>query len=406
MQPWQNRIIGLEYHKPGDIAEHPYQWRAHTETQVAAIKGILAEVGIAGALLAYHSPDNDGALTAIDGHLRKSLKSDVEWPVLVLDVDDAEALKLLATFDPIGAMAQVDLGALQKVLERVEMEDTALQAMLKGLAEDAGIDLGGEKPEDPGAQVDKAAELQEKWGTCLGQVWEIEEHRLVCGDCTDPGVVASVMRGEKADYLLTDPPYCSGGFQESGRSSGSVGTSAVHKRIVADTLSTRGYIALMKAMLATSGTLAAYIFTDWRMWVNLFDAVESSGFGVRQMIVWDKGTPGMGHGWRAQHELIMFALKGVIAFDKFGHAFGNVVQAQRTGNQLHTTEKPVELIERLMEVMASFNVVLDPFLGSGTTMVAAHKLNRRCFGIEISPAYCAVILERMTGMGLEARLLE
>lgn len=64
MQPWQNRIIGLEYHKPGDIVEHPYQWRAHTKAQIAAIKGILAEVGIAGALLAYYSPDNDGALKA------------------------------------------------------------------------------------------------------------------------------------------------------------------------------------------------------------------------------------------------------------------------------------------------------------------------------------------------------
>jgi DNA modification methylase len=252
--------------------------------------------------------------------------------------------------------------------------------------------------EDPGPQIDKAVELLAKWGVQAGDLWTLGAHRLICGDCTDEATVARVMSGEKADFMLTDPPYCSGGFQESGRSSGSVGTSAVHEKIAADVLSTRGYMALMKAMLAKSGVLAVYIFTDWRMWVNLFDTVESSGFGVRQMIVWDKETPGMGHGWRSQHEIVMFALKGVIAFDRFSHDHGNVIRIQRTGNKHHTTEKPVELIGTILQVMKDMSVVYDPFLGSGTTLIACEKLGRRCRAVEIVPKYVAVALERWTTM--------
>ena len=278
------------------------------------------------------------------------------------------------------------------------------EGQLRGWNDDAAnlalmLEAEEEEPqEDPGAQVDRAEELREKWGVNLGDLWKCGEHLIICGDCTDAAVVERVMGGEKEAFMLTDPPYCSGGFQESGRSSGSVGTDAVHKKIASDTLSTRGYIALMKTMLNTSGVLACYIFTDWRMWVNLFDAVESCGFGVRQMIVWDKGTPGMGYGWRAQHELILFALKTTVVFDKHGKAFGNVIQAQRTGNELHTTQKPVELIECVLQAMKSFDVVYDPFSGSGTTLIACERLGRKCMSVEVDPQYVAVTLERWAEM--------
>lgn len=96
--------------------------------------------------------------------------------------------------------------------------------------------------------------------------------------------------------VLTDPPYCSGGFQESGRGAGSVGTSAAHKPIANDKLSSRGYTALLKSVFSLFGAEFIYAFTDWRMWIHIFDVVERSGFGVRSMIVWDKESPGMGRG--------------------------------------------------------------------------------------------------------------
>jgi DNA modification methylase len=126
-------------------------------------------------------------------------------------------------------------------------------------------------------------------------------HRLLCGDSTVATDVERVLGGVKIDMLLTDPPYCSGGFQEAGKAAGSVGTRGT-EMIANDTLSTRGYMALMKATIPTLAAGVVYVFTDWRMWINIFDVVESSGYGVRNMIVWDKGTPGMGAGWRMQHD--------------------------------------------------------------------------------------------------------
>jgi len=128
---WRNRVTALEYHKPGDLAEHPAQWRIHPDKQRAALGAVLDEVGMAGALLAYRGAD--GRLTVVDGHLRRSLDPDAEWPVLVLDIDDDEALKLLATHDPLAAMAATDWERLGDLLEKVETESDGLAGLLDGL---------------------------------------------------------------------------------------------------------------------------------------------------------------------------------------------------------------------------------------------------------------------------------
>ena len=135
------------------------------------------------------------------------------------------------------------------------------------------------------------------------------------------------------------------------------------------------------------------------MWVNLFDVMEASGFGVRQMIVWDKGTPGMGQGWRSQHEIIMFACRSTIKFDPH-KAQGNVMNYQRTGNPNHPTEKPVELLVDVLRITDAADQVYDPFVGSGSTLVAIQNTGKVGFGMEIEPKYVAVTLERMADMGL------
>jgi len=273
--------------------------------------------------------------------------------------------------------AGVDLAAMFKADEIAELL--------------AGVKGGAEADAEP--QVDQAEELNKKWQVKPGDLWRIGPHRLLCGDSTKAADVARVMGGEGADCVLTDPPYCSGGFQESGKKSGSIGTRG-DTMIANDTLSTRGYIALMKSVLGHTNAGVAYIFTDWRMWVNLFDICESSGFGVRNMIVWDKGTPGMGRGWRSQHELVLAAMRVTQPFDPH-KAQGNVIQSQRTGNVLHPTEKPADLLAKILDVTDMARVIYDPFAGSGTTLVACENLGRKCRAVEISPAYCAVILERM-----------
>lgn len=142
MNHWRNRVVGLERHKPGDLAEHPAQWRVHPGEQRAALRAVLDEVGIAGALLAFY--DSNGQLTAIDGHLRRSLNPDVEWPVLVLDVNEEESLLLLATHDPLAEMAQADAKALDGLMARLKTENEALAGLFHDVAEQANLPLAGE----------------------------------------------------------------------------------------------------------------------------------------------------------------------------------------------------------------------------------------------------------------------
>lgn len=165
--------------------------------------------------------------------------------------------------------------------------------------------------------------------------------------------------------------------------------------IANDTLSTRGYMALIKRVVELAGDCAmCYIFTDWRMFVNLFDVVESCGYGVRNMIVWDKQTPGMGVGWRSQHEICLFASRSAEKFNPH-LAQGNVISCQRTGNINHPTEKPVELLFKILRVTDMAKTIYDPFSGSGTTLIACEQLpDRFCFAMELDPHYCEVIISR------------
>ena len=157
----------------------------------------------------------------------------------------------------------------------------------------------------------------------------------------------------------------------------------------------------MRRWLDMTDAGTVYIFTDWRMWINLFDVVEESGFGIRNMIVWDKGTPGMGVGWRMQHELILCGIRVKSPFDP-KKAQGNVISCERTGNINHATEKPVALLATILDVTDMATHIFDPFLGSGSTLVACEQTGRIGYGMEICEKYVAVCLQRLTDMGLEA----
>jgi DNA modification methylase len=322
----------------------------------------------------------------------------------VTDLSEDEADALLAVFDPLGAMAEVKPALLKDLLDSTQAKYAGLTEALQAVAEANKVKLATEegKP-DPGAQVDKAEELQEKWQVARGDVWEIGEHRLLCGDSTSAEDVARVMGGEKADAVVTDPPYSSGGFQESGKSIGSIGTRS-NTTIKNDNLSTRGYHHLMRDVLnLISSADILYLFTDWRMWIETYDIAERGGWRVRNMLVWDKEQMGMGMPWRNQHELILFGKR--TAAQILDGKCGNVLQCARSGNINHPTEKPVELIVQILENTPP-GLVFDPFIGSGTTLVACEQTGRRGRGIEIEPKYCAVTLERLTGMGLDGRRVE
>ena len=130
----RDRIKELRRVKASELIPNPMNWRKHSEQQANALRGVLAEIGYASALLAR---ETDEGLQLIDGHLRAETTPDEEVPVLVLDVNEAEAKLLLATFDPLGAMAETDAAALDALLRDIDTGSEALQEMLAALADDA-----------------------------------------------------------------------------------------------------------------------------------------------------------------------------------------------------------------------------------------------------------------------------
>ena len=154
---WRNRVKALEYHVAGDILDHPHQWRTHPAKQAEALRDVLDEVGVAGAMLVYASERADGKLVRIDGHGRKDLDPRATWPCLVLDVDDHEADLLLATYDPIGAQAGADAAKLDELLRGVSTGSAALQSLLSEVSAAAGI-----APDFQPVGIDEQCRLDQK----------------------------------------------------------------------------------------------------------------------------------------------------------------------------------------------------------------------------------------------------
>lgn len=171
------------------------------------------------------------------------------------------------------------------------------------------------------------------------------------------------------------------------------------KPIENDQMTTVGFVWLMRAiglacrpMLPDGGSFLSFI--DWRQWPNLVGALETCNYRIQGMVVWDKGHFGLGNGFRAQHELVCHASKGVPTIHHKGT--GNVLRAGRVEPTDHPSPKPVGLMESLVDVVCPpGGLVLDPFAGSGSTLVAAKNAGRRAIGIEAIEAHCETTAKRL-----------
>ena len=383
----RNRIVGIEKVKASELRANPKNWRQHPQRQREALTRMLADVGNVGVLTAVRG--EDGVLTLLDGHLRADLRGEDECEVAILDLTPEEADLVLATFDPLAAMAKTDASALAELLK--PFDSSTLAAMVWPVP--TSRDMPPEKELEPRSE--------------RGQVWRLGRHRLMCGDSTVKGDVDRLLDGASPDCILTDPPYNSGGFQEAERHN-SKGTDVTYNvDIINDRLSTRGHMALMRAAMGNApDTGVIYVFTDWRMWTYTFDVAESAGYRVRSMIVWDKGTPGMGVGWRTQHELILCGAKSDGLWQEHLGGQGNVISLSRMPNTHHATEKPVELLEVILRTTPFAESVYDPFVGAGSTIIAAENLGRVCYAMEIGPRIMDTALARWESTtGEQAELL-
>lgn len=375
----RDRIKELRRVKASELHPNPKNWRTHPKQQLDALRGVLAEVGFAGAELARELPD--GSLQLIDGHARAEIAGDAEIPVLILDVTESEADKILATFDPLGAMAEADAGKLEELLREVQTGSEALAEMLAELAENNGIldSLGDaeiledEVPEPPAEPITKR-----------GDLWLLGNHRLLCGDSTIAEDVKRLMAGAKADLLLTDPPYGidygrAGGFSAShGWGKWRENVEWDKERPSKETIESA--IAACEEAIIWGGNY----FTDY--------LPPSMGW-----LVWDKGQRDFS---LADCELAWRSERKAARVFTFSRA-----KALQDGKQ-HPTQKPIALMVWCMEQVNKAETIYDPFLGSGTTLIAAEQLNRKCYGMEISPAYCDVIVKRWETLTCKKAVLE
>ncbi len=381
----RDRIKSLRRVKASELLPNPKNWRRHPDAQVDALRGVLEEVGIADTLLVRETPDG---LMLIDGHLRADLDPDTKWPVLVLDVTEAEADKIMATHDPLAAMAEADEQKLGELLASLETDSEALEAMLSELAEENGIDLfevGPEELQDPEAQLDRAEELQEKWKVKPGQLWEVvgkRTHRVLCGDSTDKADVERATNNKHMSLCLTDPPY-GVGLQYASWDD----TPENLKALILGFLPLARKISDIVLLTPGNGSQYGYPDPDWTLCWHIPAAVTLCkwGFASWQPILAYGKCPYLARGLGARPD--MYSCNAA------------------SPKEHHPCPKPIEIWKWLIERgQPEPGNVYDPFLGSGTTMVAAEQLDRKCYGMEIEPKYVAVILERMTDLGCECKL--
>lgn len=295
----------------------------------------------------------------------------------------------LTVFLHKGAAGEWDFDVLANEFELVDLLDWGFEER------DLELDLWhtDEPPEDPGAQLDRAEELREKWGVETGQLWRLGEHRLICGDCTDAEVVARVMDGERVSLIVTDPPY---GVDYDGGAN-----NEVKREKLSGDADARLYAGFL-GVAPISDKCALYMWHAGRRANDVYQAAIGAGFEIRTQIIWHKLKAHYG-AWMAQykqkHEPCIYCVKNGPEFTGATNEVTVWEYDQPSVNEFHPTQKPIELMERAIN-NHPYKVIYEPFLGSGTTLIACERLGRRCRAIEISPAYCAVAIQRWADMGV------
>lgn len=406
----RDRIRELRRVPASSLLPNPRNWRLHSEQQQNAMRGILSEVGIADAVLAY---ETDAGLMLIDGHLRAEIAPDALLPVLVLDVTDEEADKILLTHDVVTEMAATDSAMLDELLSKASFISSEIDEMLSRFqmpAED--LPDKPEEPSEPEIEEDdfEIPEVVDEIKTAIkpGDLFELGSHRLLCGDSTDADAVARLMDGTIIDLAFTSPPYNVGGNSKGGHLKNNTGHS---KYISGDDKRTdNDYRTLLDLTLRNMLAHCRYAVINIQMLAQnkrvLIEWLHSHRSFFADVAIWSKtfGPPAM------QDNVLNTAFEFLFVFSSKENPSRRIETASFRGNKqnvytasrgernefssVHAATFPVHLPAWVVSTMSESGDVLDLFLGCGTTLIAAEQLGRKCFGMEISPQYCQLIVNR------------
>jgi len=348
-------------------------------------------------IMPFNVWQNNGKTWILDGHHRKKAMEEIKGngykiPGLlpanfIRCKNRKEAVRLILVYSAIYANVTED--GLYEFLnaEGLDFNDLKMDVELpqidwkefeKGWMKD-------EPEEPPEPQIDKAEELKEKWGVELGQLWELGEHRLICGDCTDRAVISKLLQGDKVDSVLTDPPYGVGVNYGQFQDTPEEVKKLIHKIMP--------IILEYPAAALTPGVPSMWEYPQ-PAWVGAWIHPAPSG--------------GCSWGFAGTNPILYYGADPYLKEGKGRRPDSIVMASDREGEEGHPTPKPVKVWEWLLEKVSTSagKIIFDPFLGSGTTLIACERLNRKCRAIDISPAYCAVSIQRWVDLtGKEPKLI-
>jgi len=361
--------------------------RTHSEAQIAEIAGSIKAFGFSNPILV----GADGDIVAGHGRLAAARQLGLsEVPVVVLSgLTDLQRRQLMLADNRISLNAGWDLQMLHLELTDLTVlgADLAVlgftaQELAKALNPAGGVGLTGE---------DEIPELPEKAVTAVGDIWLAGSHRIGCGDSTDAAVVTALLGGQAPELMVTDPPY-GVEYDPAWRHRLGVNRSARRGKIRNDD----------QADWAVAWGLfpgnIAYVWHGALHATTVAESLVSNGFTVRAQIIWAKERLVMSRGdYHWQHEPCWYAVrtKGHWTGDRKQTTLWPIASGGQDSKTTHSTQKPVECMRRpMLNNCDPGQAVYDPFLGSGTTLIAAETTGRVCLAMELEPRYVDVAVRR------------
>ena len=377
--------------------------RVMPEVELGKLARSIREFGLVEPLVVRRSDQ-----LVIGGHQRLAAARQLglsQVPVVYVELDDAQAKALNLSLNKIGGEFDLPkLGELLEELRELPDFDETLSGFDAGEIEDLLAELEREAMPAPYEEsFDLAAELLQEQRLSAptrvnsGQVWGLGRHRLYCGDSLEPGRLAELLAGRPADFVLTDPPY-----GVSYRST--LARRGRRKQAIANDETESFEEFLAKALPAIKEVMKPGATLHWFAGGGGPEPVLAKAmlaiaeqFSLLNVLVWDKLDPGLGWRWRRSWEAIIEATYGKSATWNGGTELRNVLRFPKAipDSEQHPTPKPVPLLEELIKACCpTRGLVLDPFAGSGSTLIAAERTGRTCIAAELEPRYCDITLAR------------
>ena len=365
-----------------DLVFDPANARKHEAKNLDAIKGSLARFGQQKPIVV----GSKGVIIAGNGTLAAARS--LGWEkidVVYTDLTGTDATAFAIADNRTSELAEWDAGVLSETLKSLQEMDFDLGSI--GFdADDLAALIA--TPEPPEGLTDPDAVPENVETRCKpGDLWVLGTHRLLCGDSTNVQHVERLMGGEKADMVFTDPPYGID-FQSNHRKKTPQFDRLANDDVILD------IGPVLWAVMADNS--AAYICTRWDVYPKWIEQLAS--FSLKNCVVWFKRGGGLGdlkNAYSPNHEFIIVAHKGTSPLRGKRRPDVWEIGRDNVSEYAHPTQKPVDLSAFAIDSHSDRDSrVLDLFLGSGSTLIACHKTQRRCFGMEIDPKYCDVILAR------------